>query len=120
LARRAAREQHASHRSGRPYSGPRTIECPRLALDVAEACEALGVSWDFWQQHVAAEVRMVRRGRRKLVPVRALEAWLDENAHAILDDTGSPTLTGRKVPANGGVRASRAPARSRTTHQEEA
>lgn len=62
---------------------------PRLALDVAESCEALGVSWDFWSEHVAPEVRIVRRGRRKLVPVRALEAWLDANAHAVLDPTGA-------------------------------
>ncbi len=85
-----------------------SIEPPRLALDVSEACAALGVSWDFWQQHVAAEVPIVRRGRRKLVPVRALEAWLDENAHSVVD-TGVPTRTARKVPANRGVRASRAP-----------
>jgi hypothetical protein len=62
---------------------------PRLALDVAECCAALGVSWDFWSEHVAPEVRIVRRGRRKLVPVRALEAWLDANAHAVLDPRGA-------------------------------
>jgi hypothetical protein len=90
---------------------PATRAAPRLALDVAECCAALGCSWDFWSEHVAPEVRIVRRGRRKLVPVRALEAWLDENAHAILDDTGSTTLTAHKVPANRGVRASPAPAR---------
>jgi len=82
---------------------------PRLALDVSEACAALGVSWDFWSEHVAPEVPMVRRGRRKLVPVRALEAWLAENAHSVVA-TGVSTRTARKVPANRGVRASRAPA----------
>ena len=29
----------------------------RLALNVEEACAALGVSWDFWAEYVAPEVR---------------------------------------------------------------
>ena len=56
----------------------------RGALAVGEACEWLGVSWDFWREHVAPEVRIVRRGRRKLVPVRELERWLDANAERAL------------------------------------
>lgn len=87
-----------------------TPHVPRLALDVREACDALGVSWDFWSEHVAPEVRIVRRGRRKLVPIRALEEWLEGNAHAV--DTGKPTPTAPKGPANGRVRASRAPVRN--------
>jgi hypothetical protein len=65
--------------------GAGSIEPPRLALDVSECCAALGVSWDFWTQHVAPEVRIVRRGRRKLIAVVELERWLDANAHAVLD-----------------------------------
>ena len=53
----------------------------RLALNVEEACAALGVSWDFWREHIAPEVRVVRRGRRRLVAVRELERWLDENSN---------------------------------------
>jgi hypothetical protein len=53
-----------------------------LALNVEEACAALGVSWDFWAEHIAPEVRVVRRGRRKLVAVSELERWLDRNAEA--------------------------------------
>jgi hypothetical protein len=60
------------------------IQPPRLSLSVAEACDALGVSWDFWRDHVAPEVRVVRRGRRKLVPVRELERWLEANADRTL------------------------------------
>ena len=56
----------------------------RLALNVEEACAALGVSWDFWAEYIAPEVRIVRRGRRKLVAVRELERWLERNGETAL------------------------------------
>lgn len=59
---------------------PHISPVPRLALDVSEACEALGVSWDFWQAHIADDVRIVRRGRRKLIAITELQRWLDEHA----------------------------------------
>jgi excisionase family DNA binding protein len=58
---------------------------PRLALTKVEAAAALGVSVDFLEQHVMPELRVVRRGRRRLIPVRELEGWLDENAVRALD-----------------------------------
>jgi hypothetical protein len=58
---------------------------PRLALNVEQACAALGVSWDVWRQHVEPDVRLVRIGARKLVPVAELEAWLTRNAETTLE-----------------------------------
>ena len=58
---------------------------PRLALSKAEAAVALGVSVDFLEEHVMHELRIVRRGRRRLIPVRELERWLDENAARTLE-----------------------------------
>ncbi len=52
----------------------------RLALSPDEAATALGVSRDFLDEHVAPELRWVRRGRRKLVAIRDLERWLDQAA----------------------------------------
>jgi hypothetical protein len=52
----------------------------RLAFSKAEATQALGVSFDFFEEHVMHELRIVRRGRRRLIPVRELERWLDESA----------------------------------------
>ncbi len=49
-----------------------------------EAAEALGVSRDFFDAHVKPELRVVRRGRLVLVPVRELERWVEENATALL------------------------------------
>lgn len=78
--------QPAAHSRGRAYVNDGRSTSPRLALSVAEACECLGVGWDFWREHVAPEVRIVRRGRRKLVPVRELEAWLEANADRVLEE----------------------------------
>ena len=58
----------------------------RLALSVEEACGALGVGWDFWNEHIAPEVPVVRLGRRKLIPVAALVAWLEANAELALEE----------------------------------
>jgi len=61
----------------------KTVPCvriARLALSPAEAAEALGVSRDFLDEHVAPELRIVRRGRRKLIAVRELERWLASEA----------------------------------------
>jgi hypothetical protein len=61
-----------------------TAPVPRLALSIEEACAALGVSWDYWSEHIAPDLRLVRRGRRKLVPVSELQRFLDENAERTL------------------------------------
>lgn len=52
----------------------------RLALSKAEAAVALGVSIDFLEDHVLAELRVVRIGRRRLIPIRELERWMAEHA----------------------------------------
>jgi len=53
---------------------------PRLALSKQEAAESLGVSPDFFDEWVAPELRMVRKGRRRLIPIRELERWLEKHA----------------------------------------
>ena len=52
---------------------------PRTALSIEEACASLGVSWDTWNEHIAPEIRIVRLGRRQLVPVVEIQRWLDKN-----------------------------------------
>ncbi len=52
----------------------------RLMLRVREAAEALGMCEDSFVRHVAPEVAMVRRGKLRLVPVKELERWIDENS----------------------------------------
>jgi excisionase family DNA binding protein len=50
---------------------------PRLALSPDEAAALLGVSRDYFDEHVIAELRIVRRGRRILVSLAELERWLE-------------------------------------------
>jgi excisionase family DNA binding protein len=56
----------------------------RLAYSPDEAAAALGVSRDYLDEHVAHELRWVRRGRRKFVAVTELERWLDSAAERTL------------------------------------
>jgi hypothetical protein len=55
-------------------------DLPRLALTRAEAAAAIGMSLDSFERYVQADVRLIRRGRMRLVPVRELERWLEANA----------------------------------------
>lgn len=58
---------------------------PALALSIEGACQALGIGWDLWKT-IEPEIRVVRLGRRKLVPVSELQRWLDTHAGAVGDD----------------------------------
>lgn len=57
---------------------------PRIALTPPEAAAAIGVGPDFFDAQVAPELRLVRRGRKRLVPVSELERWTAENAEHVL------------------------------------
>jgi hypothetical protein len=59
---------------------PSTI--PRIALTPPEAAAAIGVGPDFFDAEVAPELRLVRRGRKRLVPVSELERWINDSAAA--------------------------------------
>jgi hypothetical protein len=53
---------------------------PRIALTPPEAAAAIGVGPDFFDAYVAPQLRLVRRGRKRLVPVSELERWVAESA----------------------------------------
>ncbi len=56
------------------------VAIPRVALTPPEAAAALGVGPDFFDANVAPELRIVRRGKKRLVAVAELERWVAENA----------------------------------------
>ena len=53
---------------------------PRLSVSPDEAAAMLGVSRDYFDEHVIGELRVVRRGRRILIALTELERWLDRSA----------------------------------------
>lgn len=59
---------------------------PRIALTPPEAAASIGVGEDHFTEHVRPELRLVRRGRKVLVPVAELERWVDANAEHTLRD----------------------------------
>lgn len=67
-------------------TSPSTRQATRLAYSPAEASAALGVSRDFFDEHIACELRCIRRGRRKLFPLTELHRWLGANALLPLGD----------------------------------
>jgi hypothetical protein len=58
---------------------------PRFALTKAETARALGVSTDFFDDHVAHELRCVRRGRHRLYSVAEISRWLEASADKASD-----------------------------------
>lgn len=53
-----------------------------LAVGPAEAAQRLGVGLTYFREHVMHELRVVRRGRRIIVPVSELEGWLARYAES--------------------------------------
>jgi excisionase family DNA binding protein len=80
-----AKSQIGKSRGIRNAKGP----APRLALSPDEAAAALGVSRDFFDKHISGELRVVRRGRRKLVDVRELQRWLSDASSLVSGVGGS-------------------------------
>jgi excisionase family DNA binding protein len=64
---------------------PEKPETQRLALSPDEAAASLGVSRDFFDEHIRHELRVVRRGRKILISIRELERWLDASGSRVLD-----------------------------------
>ncbi len=73
-------ERPATPRQGQSTASPAAMLGPRLALSPNEAAAVLGVSRDYFDEHVIDELRVVRRGRRILVALTELERWLDRSA----------------------------------------
>ena len=56
----------------------------RVCLTIPEAAASIGVGPDFFDQYVRPELRVIRRGSKRLVPVRELERWAAENSERVL------------------------------------
>jgi hypothetical protein len=63
---------------------PEIAPVPRIALTREQAAAALGMSLDSFERHVQPELRLIRRGKLRLVPIRELERWADGAAERTL------------------------------------
>jgi hypothetical protein len=56
---------------------------PQLLVSVRMAAEMLGVKEDCFEDHVEPRVKIVRIGRRKLIPTAELEAFIEREAYRV-------------------------------------
>ena len=66
----------------------------RLAVGPDEAAACLGVSRDLFDKHILPELRHVRRGRRILITIGELEAWLARSGRR--SSAGAPPWPGTR------------------------
>lgn len=53
---------------------------PRVALTREEAAASLGISLRHFERHVQPQLRIIRSGSVRLVPVTELSRWTDQAA----------------------------------------
>jgi hypothetical protein len=56
------------------------LEVPRLALPIDQAAAAVGLSETNFRSNVLPQIRSIKVGRTRIVPVLELERWLYLNA----------------------------------------
>jgi excisionase family DNA binding protein len=61
-----------------------TPPIPRRALTPDEAATSIGVGRSFFYEHILPDLRVIRLGRKRLIPMRELEAWTERAASRIL------------------------------------
>ena len=83
-----SRRFRSSDVPAQPNPEARSPASPRLAVTRAEAATALGMSINSFERHVQPELRIVRRGKLRLIPLREIERWLDNNAEPTLEGPG--------------------------------
>lgn len=81
---------------------------PRLGLTVEEAAKAVGMSESSFKRHVQPELRIVRRGSLRIIPVPEIERWLESNACLIATTRATSRMKAstkrpRAVGAAGGM-----------------
>jgi hypothetical protein len=66
-------------------SEPRvTVELRAIAVAREDAAIALGMKLTSFEKYVQPHIKMIRRGKLRLVPVTELERWAHENAERVL------------------------------------
>lgn len=63
----------------------RPFEFQLGAFDIEGAAAYLSVSREFFNEHVRPDLRVIRKGRKVLVPRSELERWIQGNAARTLE-----------------------------------
>jgi hypothetical protein len=72
-------------------SGDRDVAAvPRLALTPTEAAAALGMGLTSFKKYVQPQLRIVRRGKLRVIPVSEVERWAEENAERVFGGASEP------------------------------
>ncbi|HEU0023734.1 MAG TPA: hypothetical protein VFQ12_03845 [Thermoleophilaceae bacterium] len=58
-----------------------------VAVTREDAARALGMSLDSFERFVQPEIKLIRKGRLRLVPVEELRKWAEANAERTLGTT---------------------------------
>ena len=58
-----------------------------VAVTREDAARALGMSLDSFERFVQPEIKLIRKGRMRLVPVAELQMWAERNAERTLGTT---------------------------------
>ena len=61
------------------------LSLPCIALTREQAARSIGMSLDHFEKHVQPEIRLVRRGRKVIVPTAELTAWVERNQEHVLE-----------------------------------
>jgi excisionase family DNA binding protein len=85
MADRLGDAQRQLRKSQPPTPSPALVApVPRIALTQQEACASLGCSEDFFVEHIRPNLRVVRRGRKRLFPVDELRRAVDQMAESVM------------------------------------
>lgn len=69
--------------SSKPELNLRERDVPRVALTPAEATQSLDCSPEVFREHIDSELRWIRRGGQRFVPVSELEQWAEGEEDAV-------------------------------------
>lgn len=61
-----------------------SLSTPRFALSREEAAASIGLGLTTFEEQVQPDLKVVRVGRRLLVPCSELEAWISDHSERIL------------------------------------
>jgi hypothetical protein len=60
------------------------VGMPRIALTIPEAAASIGVGIDFFAEHVQPDLKVIRRGSKRLIAVEELRRWAEANSERVL------------------------------------